>query len=58
MEHAANYNVLATNAIQKSSNMAKLGQMREAQAYAKIWNRNLRSKACTEEQRVVQKNFN
>mmetsp|Transcript_29123 Transcript_29123/g.28177 ORF Transcript_29123/g.28177 Transcript_29123/m.28177 type:complete len:92 (+) Transcript_29123:679-954(+) len=42
LEKNANYQILSMNAIQQSSKMAKKGQMDEAQAYAKNWNRKMR----------------
>ena len=38
--------------------MAKKGNMREAQAYAKSWNRRMRSNMNTEEQNEHFQNFN
>jgi hypothetical protein len=43
LEKNANYEILSTNAIQQSSKLAKNGQMREAQAYAKTWKRKMRT---------------
>ena len=44
---------MATNAIQKCSRMAKMGDMRNAQAYGKCWNRKMRNNIQDEEQRMV-----
>ena len=46
------------NAIQQSSKMAKRGDMREAQAYAKNWNRKMRSNINTGEQLEQYQNYN
>ena len=58
LEKNANYEILSTNAIQQSSKLAKAGQMREAQAYAKSWNRRMRSQMNNEEQVKDYQNYN
>ncbi|CDW86904.1 type a von willebrand factor domain-containing protein [Stylonychia lemnae] len=58
LEKNANYEILSTNAIQKSSQMAKRGNMREAQAYAKVWKRKMKSNIQNVEQDIQYNNFN
>ena len=42
VEKDANYEILGQHAIQQSAKMAQKGDVREAQAYAKNWNRKIR----------------
>jgi len=58
LEKNANYEILSMNAIQQSSKMAKKGNMREAQAYAKNWNRKMRANINSEEQVEHFNNYN
>eukprot|EP00347_Sterkiella_histriomuscorum_P012379 403368807 len=58
LEKNANYQILSTNAIQQSSKLAKRGQMREAQAIAKTWKRQMRGNVQSEEQAVQYQQFN
>jgi len=61
LEEKANYRILGHNAIAQSSKMARVGNHRFAQAYAKNWNRKLRerdhSTECKEARMEMNDNF-
>jgi hypothetical protein len=46
IQNNANYNIISTNAMQKSSQLAKEGNYREAQSNALAWKRMIKSQAC------------
>ena len=50
LEKNANFEILGKNAIQQSANIAKAGNHRFAQAYAKNWNRQMRAATNNQEQ--------
>ena len=58
LEKNANYEILSSNAIQQSSKLAKRGEMRGAQAYAKSWKRKMRGQISNEEQAMNYQNYN
>ena len=57
LEQKADFNILGQHAIQQSANIARMGNHREAQAYAKGWGRRMRKQAVTTEQHQAQSEF-
>lgn len=57
LEKNANFEVLGHNAIMQSANMARMGNHRGAQAYAKNWNRKMKINAESEEQQMQRDEF-
>jgi len=49
LEKKADFALLGQNCIQQSANMARAGNTRFAQAYAKNWGRKMKANAQTEE---------
>lgn len=57
MEKKADFELLGKNAIMQSANMARVGNHRFAQAYAKNWGRKMKVQAVSEEQQQVRSEF-
>lgn len=53
LEKKADFNIVGQNAIMQSANMARAGNTRFAQAYAKNWGRKMKVNAVSEEQQEV-----
>ena len=57
LEKKADFNILGQNAVQQSANIARSGNHKFAQAYAKNWGRAMRKNANTEDRRNVHSEF-